>query len=1024
MFLSKISIKRPIAMSCLLIALTLLGLNSYRKLGLELMPKLDIPYITIATVYPGASPKEIEPEIAKRIEDAVVTIDGLKHVNSSCMENVCMTILEFQLGVDVDIAATDVREKLSLIREDLPVGAEDPKIQKFDINATPIVTLALSGDYSLDELYDYADNYLSDHISVIQGVADVQLIGGAKREVHIKVDRDKLASRNLTSLDLVQTIRQNIGTIPSGHIRDKGIEYSVIYDADYNEPVDIGSLEVSNNKGQRIYLRDLATISFSTEELRQEASLNNKPCIAIKVIKRADANAVEVAEKIAIAMSKLKDEVLSGMQLDWVTGDDVFIKATNESAWINVFQGIILTAGILFLFLYNLRALLVVIITMPLTIVVGLFFMNVAGFTINTSTLIAIGMSVGILVTNSIVVLEAIIKRINKSGNPKKASLMGAGEVAIAVFASAITNMVVLFPLAFMKSAMGSFIKPLALTMLIMTLVSLFISFTLTPILCSLILKKTDNNSKSPLRWMEKKWNGGFDEIINIYRRILQFNENHRFVAILIILSIFAMLIHSFKLAKDLGSSMVQEADKGEIFVKMEFPTNYTLKKTKRRVAEAELRLKKLPELKHILVTTGKVEGIIGQSSEGVYLTQVLLKFSERTERSETIHELLMKTRKLMSNFPDAIITVSMPSLIGGQNIPIQMVIAGDNLKTLDDLAIKAKKIIENIPGILEPDTTVRYGKPELRIKPNRAVLSDYGLSAANLGYSLRGNLEGLDVGTLKQSARSYDIVLKFTEQEGKNQIRNFEFPNNKGLQINLNSIANLKERNVPININRKDKKRVSKIFANLSSSLSLGTAVEKITQEINKEISFPDGYSFHFQGDYEFMSEAQKALVEAALISMMLIFLSLAAILESFKQPFLILVTVPLAFIGMVWALSIFGGSIGIFEIMGYVMMIGIVVNNAILIMDQFNIHVKEGIPRHKAMITASCERFRPVVMITFAAVLGMLPLAFGRGIGAEIRNGVGLVSAGGILVSGILTLVAMPILYDLCTMTKKKKK
>jgi HAE1 family hydrophobic/amphiphilic exporter-1 len=1017
MILSDVSVRQPIAMGCLIIGLALLGLNAYRKMGLELMPKADIPYVTVVTIYPGASPEELETDVAKKIEDAVVSIDGLKHVNSTCMENVCMTLLEFQLDVDVDIAATDVREKLDLIRADMPEDVEDPIIQKFDINAKPIVTMALSGEVPLDELYDFADNTLRDRISVISGVADVQLIGGAEREVHVELDRNRLAARSLSSMNVVQSIQQAVRTIPSGRVREGTTEYAVKFDADYDQVIELADLEIANENGQRCHIRDVGQVSMATEELRQAAMLDGRACIAIKVVKKADANAVRVANAVRDAMGELNAELPGGMDLVWIDDDGLFIEASNRDAWMNVFVGVLLTAAILFFFLYNLRALFVVATTMPLTIVIGLFFMQAVGYTLNTSTLIAIGMSVGILVTNSIVVLEAIVKRLEASGDPKEAARLGAKEAFVAVLASAGTNVVVLFPLAVMKTRIGLFIGPLAMTMFIMTVVSLFISFTLTPMLCSLILKPRQEGSRSLLGWMERGWNWGFDRLVAGYRAVLQLNERHRWAAVLVLLGVIGLFVHSMHLGGKLGTSAFPESDRGAVYLRLEFPTRYKLDETVRRVREAEARMKGLPELRHILSTVGKVEAILGQSSEGVYLAQILLKFSERTERSLTIEDLMNSVRSRMEGYPDAIVGVNQPSLIGGQSNPVELEIAGDQLQTLDALALKTYQFAEKTPGILDPDTSVRPGKPEIRVRPRRAVLSDLSMPAVPLGLMLRANLEGIEAGTYKQGARSYDIVVKLAEEQGKDQVREFLLPGTDGHPLLLTSVGEVVEGEMPIQIIRRDKRRLAKLYAQLDESLPLGTAVSQVSRILDEQVGLPPGYSYSFAGTYEFMAEGQEGLAEAGMIAMMLVVLTLAAILESFRQPALILVTIPLALIGAVWALAAAGESFSIFVIMGVVMMIGIVVNNAILIMDQFNVHVKEGIPRHKAMITAACERFRPIVMITLAAVLGMLPLALGQGIGAEMRNGVGIASAGGILVSGVLTLIVMPVLYDLFT-------
>ncbi len=1021
MILSDFSVRRPVAMSCLIIALTFLGMNAYRKMGLELMPKMDVPFVTIITIYPGAAPEELETDVAKRIEDAVVSIDGLKHVSSTCMENVCQTLLEFQMDVDVDVAASDVREKIDLVRSDFPADVEDPIIQKFDINAKPIVNLALTGEVPLDELYDYADNTLSDRLTVISGVAEVQLVGGAEREVHVELDRDKLAARGLTSMNVVQAIQSAVRTIPSGRLRDSGSEYSVKFDADYDRVGDLADLEVANESGQRCHIRDIGTVRMATEEFRQAATVDGRPCIAIKVVKKADANAVKVANAVRDAMADLDAQLPGGMELVWVDDDGRFIEANNLDAWVNVGQGILLTAAILFLFLYNVRALFVVAVTMPLTIVIGLFFMQMVGYTLNMSTLISIGMSVGVLVTNSIVVLEAIDKRLTECGDPKEAARIGAKEAFIAVVASAGTNVVVLFPLSVMSSKMGMFIGPLAMTMFIMTLVSLFISFTLTPMLCSLILKPRVEGSRALLARMERGWNSGFDRVVDGYRWMLEFTEHRRWAAVLVLVAVIGMFVHSFQVAGTLGTSAFDQIDMGRVYVRLEFPTRYSLAETMRRTVQAESRLRDVPELKHILSTVGKVEAILGQSSEGVYLAQILMKFSERDERELTIDAIMNVVRERVSDYPGAIVSVSLPSLIGGQSTPVELEIAGTELRTLDNLAVKYLGFTEDIPGFRDADTTVRPGKPEIRIEPRRAVLGDLNAPAVGLGMALRANLEGVEAGTYKENARNYDIVVKLNEEEGKEQVGNFMFPGSNGRPTLLASYGKVVETEIPIQITRKNKQRISKLTSQLERSLPLGTAVEKLSGAIDEKGNLPPGYAYAFAGEYELMNEAQADLGEAMLIALVLVVLTLAAMLESFRQTALIMVTVPLALIGTFWALAIGGQSISIFVIMGFVIMIGIVVNNAILIMDQFNVHVAEGVPRHKAMITASCERFRPIVMITLAAVLGMLPLAVGRGIGAEMRNGVGIASVGGILVSGFLTMLVMPILYDLFTRGKR---
>jgi HAE1 family hydrophobic/amphiphilic exporter-1 len=1017
MILSDLSIRRPVAMSCVLIALTLLGLNAYRKMGLELMPKVDLPFITILTVYPGATPEELETDVAKRIEDAVVAVEGLKHITSNCMENMCQSFLEFQIGVDIDIASIDVREKLDLIRADFPEGVEDLVVQKFNINAKPIVTLALTGDVPLDALYDFANNKLRDRITVIPGVAGVRLVGGAPREVHVELDRDRLAARGLTSMSVVGSVRQALATVPAGRVREQTTEYAVTFDGQSPDLEALGDLEVANEGGQRCHIRDVGRVLMTTSELRQTARIDGRPGVAISVIKKSDANAVQVAHAVRDAMTRLNTELPGGMALVWVNDDGRFVEATNNSAWLNVAEGILLTAAILLLFLYNFRTLLIVAVTMPLTIIIGLFLMQLIGYTLNVSTLIAIGMSVGILVTDSIVVVEAIANCLQHGADPKTAARRGAQDAFLPAMTSAATNVVVLFPLAMMQSRVGLFIGPLAMTMFLMTVVSLFVSFTVIPLLCGLVLVPRATGQRSLLARMERVWNHRFDQLVAGYRRMLEFSQRRRWAAVLVLLGIVAIFVQSLVAAGTLGTSPFPETDMGQIYVRLEFPSRYNLAETVRRVDEVEARISGLPELRHVLSTVGKIEAVLGQASEGAHLAQVLLKFSERDERTLSIGQLKEMVRARLKDFPDARVAVSQPSIMGGEGTPVLMVITGDQFETLDALALRTCAAIRAMPGIEDADTSVRPGKPEIRVRPLRSVLGDLQSPAAGLGLALRANLEGIKAGTYKENARNYDIVVKLAEEAGRDQVGQFRFPGVDGHSAILANLGEVVEGEVPVHVLRFDKQRMTSLTAGLDQTLPLGKAVAQIGDVVQHQVGMPPGYDYTFIGFYEFMAEGQVELVEVGVVAMILVVLTLAGILESFRQPIIILITVPLALVGTVWALQLSGGSFGIFVVMGIVMMTGIVVNNAILIVDRFNILVTEGMPRHEAMITAACQRFRPVVMITVAAVLGMLPLAFGHGIGAELRSGVGIASIGGILVSGVLTLVALPILYGLFT-------
>jgi len=1020
MFLSNISVKHPVPIICLIIGLTLLGINSYRKIGVESFPKADVPYITIITIFPGASPEQLEVDVAKKIENQVVSIAGLKHVTSSCMENVVNTLLEFEVGVDVDIVATDVREKIDLIKNELPEGVEDPKIVKFDINAKPIITLALIGNKTVDELYDYADNVLRDKISVIEGVADVSLLGGKKLEVQVLIDRNKLAARNLTTLNVVNALKSSIQTIPSGRIKDNQIEYSVEFKGEVENIKELEKIEVANENGQRCYIRDIGKVELKAGEERQKAYINGKSAIIIKVIKKSESNAVKTIYNVRKVFNEIQKKMPADMQLIWAHDDSAFIESSVNSAWENVFEGVLLTSLILFLFLYNFRSLLIIFITMPLTIIIGLFFMYSLNFTLNISTLLSIGLSVGILVTNSIVVLESIISHFKENGNAKQAAINGTNEVALAVIASVGTNLVVLFPITTMGSIVGIFLRPFALTMIIMTFVSLIISFTITPILASQLLKK-DEKKILIINKMENFWNKNFQKISTQYRNLLIITQRKKIITLLILIIVALFFFYSMIKFSTLGFSFIATTDMAELVVKIEYPVFYSLEETRTKVQEIEKVLKDVPELKYIVTTIGKIEGVIGQTSEGVYLAQINMIFSEKTKRKISLDELQDIIREKLNNVTDCVISINKPTPVGGSSSDLEMEISGPELSQIDKYALMLQEELKKMEGIKDADVSVRPGKPKIKIIPERAILSDIKFAPVNLGLALRGNLEGITAGIYKRGDRSYDIKVKLEEEEGKNQITNFLFPGGPGRPVILQNYGKLEESATPILITRKDKQRIAKLYCNLKPGFALGNAAIAINKIVKEKIKMMEGYELKFTGMYERMEDAQKELGEALIIAVILLILTLSAILESFRQPFIILLTLPLTLPGIYWALYFAGLSISIFVTLSIVMMIGIVVNNAILIVTEYNLLRAKGITKGMAMNKAAVDQLRPILMITLAAVLGMLPLALGTGIGSELRNDIGLSSAGGILVSGILTIIVIPIVFNLVLKVKK---
>ncbi len=1011
MFLSNFSIKRPIAMTAIMIALVLAGIYSYRKIGLNNMPEIDIPYVTVTTIYPGASPEEIEVDVAKKIEDAVSNVDGLKHVHSNCMENVCITILEFQLSINVDIAAIDVREKIDLIRNDFSSDVETPKILKFDINAKPIATLLLTGDLPIDNLYDYADETLSDKLSTIEGVADVQVTGGEELEVHITIDKEKLASTGLNSVDVIRQLALNNLKIPSGNLHAGIEEISVTFDAEFKSLDEIKALEIGQSEIGRIYIGDIAEVTMMSKDKRTRAFYNGKPAVNLKITKKGEANAVVVVQKIKELVAKIKDSnaMPGGVQLIWFTDDAEFIQSSVSDAWYSVFLGIILTAVILFMFLHEVRSTIIVVISMPTSLIITFMIMRYFNYTFNNSTLLALGTSVGVLVTNSIVVIENVFQKLHAGLDPKDASRKGTGEVALPVVASALTNVVVFIPIALMSSIIGRYFAPFAVTMTAVTLVSLFISFTLTPLLSSQLLKNKMPIHKKLMSFYTKYWNIFYNACEGYYYKSLQKNSRRPWI---VFVFVFALLIFTFIfIVPNVGMGFFPNNDRGEFAVKIEYPSYYNIDETIRRSKKIEKRIRKLPEVITTSTLIGKVQGSLGQVSEGVYLAEIMVKTTEKNDRDMNMEQMAALFRNELQNEPDCIVTVNIPSIVGGSNSEIEMEIAGDDLEVLNELGKKVSSLAATGGLMVDVDNTVRAPKPEIKIIPKRPILQDMRVSAQLVGMLLRGNIEGIEVGTYKIADRSYDIRVELEEEKGVGQLKEYTLLTKSGRPLSIESVATLTPSTIPIQITRAEKRRIVKILANPAPGVALGDAVNQLSK-LTMEV-LPQGYTMRFAGKVEKMSEAQIDFLEAIIIASILTYLLIAAILESWTQPLMILVTLPLALIGLYWALFIAGISLSMMGLLGGVMLIGIVVNNAILIMDNVIILRAKGIPPKQAMLESAKEKFRPIAMTSIAAILGILPMALGNGLGSELRSGCGIAVVGGLISSTILSLYVIPLIY-----------
>ena len=1021
MFLSRWSVRRPIAMTAFIIILIMLGAFFYPKISIDLLPNMEIPVVLVRCEYQGASPTEIEAEIIKRIEDAVSSLDGIKHVTSMAMEDAAHVSLEFNMGINVDVAATDIREALNRIREDLPDGAKEPTIRKIDTNATSVVHIFLIGDRTQDDLYDYADDSIADKFSSVPGVGEVRVYGANEMQIHILLDRAKLTAMNITVNDIVKKLQSNNVRKPLGRIQIDRNEKNVTFDGDFKNFEEVRSLEIGKSGNKRVYLRDVAEIKLMSREVRSKSFVNGKPAARFNIVKKGEANAIEVINGIRAKFNQMKNngELPSGMELVWFHDSGEFIQASVDDAWSSIIVGIILTAVLLFLFLHEPRSTFIVMVSMPISVIVTFAAMYYLGYSFNIMTLLSLGCSVGVLVTNSIVVIENIFKHVDRGENIKDAAEHGTGEVIAAVSASALTNVVVFVPVMMMTTRIGSMMIPFAGVMVGATLVSLFISFTLTPILSCVLLKpkKKEEGKVSLLNKFFRPWDAGYDWLCEKFNKSIEWTAHHaKLLLVCVVIGSAAVCVF---IIPQVGLSFLPFCDQGEIRIKFEFPSNYNLATTEKLVQEAVSRLQKYDFIKGMSVNIGNANGGSGQVSAAVYLGQITIKTTKKMERKETIWELQDMLRKELAYLDGCRVTLTIPATFGGSGAEIRCVINGPDLEVLEEAE---QKIMEHLPakGITRDlDSSRRERKPNINIRPNRTVLQNLGLSADELYQYMLGTLDGIEVGDFRAGNRTFDMRLKNKKEYGMEQIYQIAPALKDDKPLGTETLADIKEDARPVVINRYDKVRTMWLYANTAPGMALGPVSAEIGKMAREAL--PPGYGVRMSGSVELMNDTAREFLQVIMLAAILTYLLIAAIMESWTRPFLIMFTVPLGFIGMYITLYLTGMSMSMMGLLGGVMMIGIVVNNAILIMDECKNLTDQGYSPHKAMIMATESKFRPIVMTSIASVAGMLPMALGSGLGSELRVSCGMGVVGGLIFASLLTLYVIPAMYFVFVKDKK---
>lgn len=1005
MNLSKTCVEHPVLAVMLNLVFVFLGIVSFSTLKMDLFPEVEVPIVTVRTIWRGAAPQEIESQITKEIEDAVTTISGIDTIKSYSLDSVSIVTITFEFGTDVNFAHIDVKDKVDAIVNKLPDDADPPIATKFDIGATPLLELMLTADRSLQELYELANGDVKDALSRVPGVASVDILGGEKREIQVNLSKEQLKGYGLSISDVARTIQAGNLAIPAGRITQSKDEFSVRLDGEFTSLSELWHLDIFLPAGGSVKLGELGSVDDTSAEKRMTARYGGREGISMSLVKLGEAQPIELADNVRETIKALEAQLPADVNIEVVKDESVNILDSVNDVQTNIIIGIILTSIILYLFLHNLRMTIIVAVVMPACILSAFLLMSGFGFTLNIMSMLGLGLSIGTLVVNAIVILENVTRRLDAGESPKVAAVEGTKEVTIAVIGSTMTNVFVFTPIAFMSGIVGAFFVEFGLTVVFATIFSLWMSFTMTPMLAAYLLKPKEVG-QTPNAFF-RLWNRGMEGLERGYAKILGWSLKYLWVNVLLAI---VMIVGAVFLAGTLGGEFIPKSNGNFIIIGVELPPGSTLAETDEMTSEMETVLKNSPEVKDVLTKIGKSGG----SNEGVEYAELLVILPENHKK----HVLTVNTELrtvLEGKFPGVIRQQTLPGtggLPGGADISVEVL--GNEKEELIGITKQVKRIMDKMPELVETKTTVRTGKPEMTFLPDRNRLKDYGVTAAEVGQVLSSSITGTTASTYQEADEEYDIRVQLakTDLNIAENVDRILIRTQRGL-VPLSTLGSLVERSGETQIARKDKQKMFVIEANILDG-SLGSVTGQIQHQVD-QLELPPGYQIRMAGESEDQAEAFQAIAAVLIQAILLTYMLLAALLGSYLRPLTIMLTLPLGFVGAVLSMAIFGLTINIFSLLAIIMLIGIVVNDAILLLDQTHIFRQQGMPIKEALLKACPLKLRTIIMTNLTIIISMFPQTLGDRGTAVMRATLAGVEIGAIIVQTICTMTIIPVLYVL---------
>lgn len=1014
-------IRRPVFTTMFILLLVVFGIRCYPEIGVDLNPDVDLPIVSVRVTYDGASPEEMETLITKPIENRVSQVAGIKTLSSTVLEGYSETVLEFNMGVDPQAMASEVREKVAGVRRRLPDDIDEPVVQTVDLSSRPIVAYTFSSNSrSRGEIRRVIEDSIKDELQMVEGVSEVTVLGASTRAIRLVAKPEKLAEYNISFQSILDKVNSENYNTPGGKAKNNDMEITVRTVGKYANVDDVKNVVLTNYNGSPVYVRDVVDVLDDWEDEDSYASANGEPCVLAFIRKQSKTNTVDVTDRVNERMEQLKQRALPpDIKVETVRDQSTYIRDNIDDVWNTILFGGFLALLITYLFLGNFRATVIGSLCIPTSVIATFFMLRVMDFTLNNMSLMALSLAVGILIDDAIVVIENIFRHIEMGKSPFQAAKEATEELTLAILATSFTLMAVFVPIGSMGEVIGQYFKQFGLTVAFAIAFSTLAAFSLTPMVSAYWIK---DESKEPSKPRNKyvqltldKFESGFQFIRNLYNETMGFALKHpkKIVAISIVSLLLNVLLLPF-----VGTEYQPTYDSGEFSVNFKAPIGTSMEKTVELAKPLQEEVSAMPEVRIVALNIGNGRNPVNQGS-----LDIRLKPSDERERS--MQQIMDELRASFRNVEGLNVTVVSNQGGGrGDSRPVQVGMRGSDIKQLKAYALQLADMVRQVPGATDVDISDSDEEPEIIIKLDQARASALGLDSYSVGEVVEMAFMGKSTSnSFTIGDNDYDIILQMPKQlrTNINDVKNLRVSTASGQFVRLGDIADVTLSSGPTRIDREDKQRQIVVYAN-TVGISPGDLIAKIQNELIPEMNMQPGYNYKMIGQADTMARSFNEIAKAVVLAIVIVYMVLAAQFESFTQPFIIMVSLPFAVIGAILGLLVVGQTANMMSLIGFTMLLGLVTKNAILLVDYANQQRAKGRPLREAVLEACSLRLRPIFMTTFSTILGMLPIAMGIGAGAELRQSMGVVLVGGLITSTLLTLLVVPLIYLLFEEWKEK--